>query len=56
MFVFRICEEPVFVLFFHGPLNELSSGIDIPTNWGKRENIIISKKIRNNSGFPKRLF
>ena len=55
MVVFLICEV-VFVLFPHGPLNELSSGIDVPTNCGKRENIIIIKKIRNNLGLSKRLF
>jgi len=45
MVVFWICEEVLFVLFLHGPLNELSSGIEIATNLGKRENIIIIKKI-----------
>ncbi len=44
MVVFLICEV-VFVFFPHGPLNGSSLEIEIPTNLGKRENIIIIKKI-----------
>ncbi len=45
MVVFRICEEALFVLFFHGPLNGSSLEIEFPTNLGKRENMIIIKKV-----------
>ena len=45
MVVLWICDEVLFVLFSHGPLNESSLEIEIPTNLGKRENIIIIKKI-----------
>ena len=56
MVVLWICDEVLFVLFPHGPLNKLSSGIDVPANWGKRENVIIINKIRNNLVFQKNLF